>query len=73
MVKFIYLYTVSTYAMEMPHEYGSRILRDSANTLSHLFCEDVVSRILFQYMIEARAPKVRELIITTCIHIGKKK
>lgn len=73
MGKFIYLYTVTTYAMEMPHEYDSRILIDRSNTFSHLFWEDAVSRILFQDMIEARAQKGREWIITKCIHTGKKK
>lgn len=71
MVNFIYLYTVTTYAMEIPH--GSRTLRDSSNTFSHLFWEDAVSRILFKGMIEARAQKGRERIITKCIHTGKKK
>lgn len=46
---------------------------DSSNTFSHLFWEDAVSRILFQGMIEARARKGREIIITKRIHPGKKK
>lgn len=59
--------------MEMQRACDSRILTDSPNTFSHLFWEDAVSRILFQDIIDARAQNGKELIITKCIHTGKRK